>query len=224
MLFLARTIDSTIGGKGRTMKIILSDINPAITDAYAKFCGDLKFVEINEESILDLSCDAVVSPANSYGFMDGGIDMAYSQFFGWGVQERLQYKILNSHHGELLVGQAEIVETNDQQIPFLIAAPTMRVPMRLENTVNIYLAARAVFLLIMHGVFDSGSFKGEAISKHIQKVAFPGLGTGVGLANPNTCAKQMRTAIDDVVLEKYSFPHSLIEAQERQQRLYRGLG
>ena len=146
------------------MKIILSDINPAITDAYEKFCGDLKIVEVNEGSILDLSCDAVVSPANSYGFMDGGIDMAYSQFFGWGVQERLQHKILNRHHGELLVGQAEIVETNDQQIPFLIAAPTMRVPMRLDNTVNIYLAARAVFLLIIHGVFDRGSYKGEAIS------------------------------------------------------------
>ena len=205
------------------MKIILSDINPAIAGAYEKFCGDLKIVEVNEGSILDLSCDAVVSPANSYGFMDGGIDMAYSQFFGWGVQERLQYKILNRHHGELLVGQAEIVETNDQQIPFLIAAPTMRVPTRLENTVNVYLAARAVFQLIIHGVFDSGSFKGEAISKHVKKVAFPGMGTGVGQVDPNTCAKQMRIAIDDFVLGKYSFPRTLVDATVRHQRLYRSV-
>ena len=81
--------------------------------------------------------------------------------------------------------------------------------MRLDNTVNIYLAARAVFLLIMHGVFDSGSYKGEAISKHVKKVAFPGMGTGVGQVDPDTCAKQMRIALDDFVLEKYSFPRSL---------------
>lgn len=204
------------------MKIILSDINPAIAGAYEKFCGDLKIVEVNEGSILDLSCDAVVSPANSYGFMDGGIDMAYSQFFGWGVQERLQHKILNRHHGELLVGQAEIVETNDQQIPFLISAPTMRVPMRLEYTVNVYLAARAVFLLIKHGVFSDGSYAGESISARVQSVAFPGMGTGVGLVAPNTCAKQMRSAIDDFILEKYSFPRSWVEAQERHHKLYRG--
>ena len=28
-------------------------------------------------------CTLQVSPANSFGFMDGGIDMAYSQHFGW---------------------------------------------------------------------------------------------------------------------------------------------
>ena len=27
--------------------------------------------------------DAIVSPANSFGFMDGGIDMVYSKRFGW---------------------------------------------------------------------------------------------------------------------------------------------
>ena len=32
------------------------------------------------------------------------------------------------HHGELLVGAAEVVETDNPDLPFLIAAPTMRVP------------------------------------------------------------------------------------------------
>ena len=27
--------------------------------------------------------DAIVSPANSFGFMDGGIDYCYSEHFGW---------------------------------------------------------------------------------------------------------------------------------------------
>ena len=203
------------------MKIILSGIETAITDAYERFCGDLEIVEIYKGSILKVSCDAVVSPANSYGFMDGGIDMLYSRYFGWKVQERLQRKIQTKHYGELLVGQAEIVETDNQHIPFLIATPTMRVPMTLGNTVNVYLATRAVFLLIKHGVFDSGVFAGDPISNVVQSVAFPGLGTGVGSVGPNTCAKQMRSAIDDFVLDKYSFPFSWADAQERHQKLYR---
>src|SRR5215213_8123562 len=120
------------------MKIILSAVEPELADAWERFCGEFDFVEVHRGSILDLSCDAVVSPANSFGFMDGGIDMLYSQRFGWQVQERLQHLIANRHHGELLVGAAEIVETDNPRIPWLIAAPTMRVPMILTNTINPY--------------------------------------------------------------------------------------
>ncbi|MEW6730680.1 MAG: macro domain-containing protein [Acidobacteriota bacterium] len=203
------------------MRVVLADIETAITDAYERFCGDLDFVEIHRDSILKVSCDAVVSPANSFGFMDGGIDMVYSHYFGGKVQERLQNLIKTKHYGELIVGSAEIVETDNQHIPILIAAPTMRVPMSLKNTINPYLAARAVFLLIKNGVLTQGTFTGEPISNVIKTVAFPGLGTGVGGVGPNTCAKQMRVAIDDIVLEKYSFPFSWVDAQERHQRLYR---
>src|SRR5687767_10875535 len=118
------------------MKIILSAVDSALADAWQEFCGDLDFVAIHRGSILDLQRDAVVSPANSFGFMDGGIDRLYSQHFGWGVQDRLQELIRTRHHGELLVGTAEIVDTYDSRIPFVIAAPTMRVPMILGETVN----------------------------------------------------------------------------------------
>jgi len=36
----------------------------------------------------------------------------------------------------------------------------------------------------------------------------------------NTCARQVRAAIDDVLLEKYEMPHSWAEASERHQLLY----
>jgi O-acetyl-ADP-ribose deacetylase (regulator of RNase III) len=146
--------------------------------------------------------------------------MLYSQHFGWHVQERLQNLILNKHHGELLVGAAEIVETDNLQIPYLIAAPTMRVPMILGNTINPYLAARAALLLIKHGAFAGGSLKGEEVSSFVDSVAFPGLGTGVGRVGPNTCARQIRAAIEDVILGKHEFPQSWADAQERHQQLY----
>ena len=105
-------------------------------------------VIVYEGDFFTLSTDCVVSPANSYGFMDGGLDLFISLKLGWGVQEQLQKQIRENHHGELLVGQAELVETGHPDIPYCISAPTMRVPLILENTPNVYLSARAIFLML----------------------------------------------------------------------------
>jgi O-acetyl-ADP-ribose deacetylase (regulator of RNase III) len=205
------------------MNIILTSVDDALADAWERFCGDLPFVSVHRGSIFDLSCDAVVSPANSYGFMDGGIDMLYSEAFGWGVQGRLQALIQEKHHRELLVGAAEIVETGHSTLPFLITAPTMRVPMILQHSVNPYLAARAVLLLAKHGTFSHGPHLGKPISEFVDSIAFPGLGTGVGRIGPNTCARQVRAAMDAVLLGQEQFPASWVEAQQRHRALYLGV-
>jgi O-acetyl-ADP-ribose deacetylase (regulator of RNase III) len=202
------------------MNIILAAVDAPLEEAWMRFCGDLPDVTIHRGSILDVRCDAVVSPANSFGFMDGGIDMIYSQHFGWGVQERLQEIIRTRHHGELLVGAAEIVETGDVRIPFVIAAPTMRVPMELQYSVNPYLACRAVLLLIKHRTFQEGMFAGEAIADIVKTVAIPGLGTGIGRVSPDSCAWQVRAAIEAVCLGKEEFPTSWSDAHWRHHRLY----
>ncbi len=155
------------------MNIILTSVEEGLADAWERWCGDLPFVLVHRGSVLDLSCDAVVSPANSFGFMDGGIDMLYTQHFGWHIQERLQEAIREGHHGELLVGTAEIVETDDPDLPFLIAAPTMRVPTILRDSVNPYLAARAALLLVRHGTFTRGTYAGERIADYVDSLAFP---------------------------------------------------
>src|SRR5215207_4089662 len=190
------------------MRIVLASVEPALTAAWEQHCGDLPDVMVHVGSILDLTIDAVVSPANSFGFMDGGLDYAYSAHFGWDVQDRLQELIRTRHHGELLVGAAEIVDTGDTRIPFVIAAPTMRVPMILMDSVNPYLAARGALLLIRHGTIASGPLAGHAVRDVVQSVAFPGLGTGVGRVGPNTCARQVRMAIEEVVLGRGSFPRT----------------
>ncbi len=202
------------------MKLILTAVEKSLADAWQKFCGDLDFVTVHQGSILDVECDAIVSPANSFGFMDGGIDAIYLSNFGYDIQTRVRRHIFEHHHGELIVGNADVVETNSPSIPFLIIAPTMRVSMILNDTVNPYLAARAIFNLVKHKSFVSGLLKGEAISEHIKTVALPGLGTGVGRVGFNTCANQVRAAIDDVLLEKYTMPQSWAEASERHQFLY----
>jgi O-acetyl-ADP-ribose deacetylase (regulator of RNase III) len=202
------------------VNIVLASVEPELAEAWQRFCGDLEGVSVHRGSVLDVRCEAIVSPANSFGFMDGGIDHLYSQHFGWHVQRRLQEAIQTRHHGELLIGQAEIVSTDDARIPFVIAAPTMRVPMILRDTVNPYLAARAALLLIKHQRFVDGPFAGEAIASVVRTVAFPGLGTGVGKIGLNICARQVRAAIEEVVLERGTFPQTWADAQSRHQLLY----
>lgn len=202
------------------MKIILCAVDVRLTSAWQEACGDLDFVEVHRGSILDLKCDAVVSPANSFGFMDGGIDALYTSHFGFQLQQRLQELIQSRHHGELLVGAAEIVDTDDLRIPFLIAAPTMRVPTILKDSVNPYLAARATLLLVRDGKFPMGMLSGERISDGVKSIAFPGLGTGVGRVPPDVCARQVRQAINEVVLGQHMFPSSWLDAQIRHQKLF----
>lgn len=202
------------------MKIILTAVENSLATAWREFCGDLDFVEIHQGSILDVECDAVVSPANSFGFMDGGIDAIFLSYFGYEIQNKVRKQIFDYHNGELIVGNADIVETENEKIPFLVVTPTMLVPMILNDTVNPYLAARAVFILLSQGKFLSGSFAGEEISNHVKTVAFPGLGTGVGRVGFNTCSRQVRQAIDDIILKEYRMPQSWAEASERYQLLY----
>jgi O-acetyl-ADP-ribose deacetylase (regulator of RNase III) len=202
------------------LKVVLTARDEALASAWERRCGELDFVNVHRGSILDAECDAVVSPANSFGFMDGGIDMLYTQRFGLNVQRRLQDVIFAKHHGELLVGTAEIIETGDLRIPFLIAAPTMRVPMILKESTNPYLASRAVFLLVRHAVFTHGNLVNERVADAVKCVAFPGLGTGVGRIGPETCAHQVRAAIEDTLLDRRTFPATWAHASELHQKLY----
>lgn len=192
------------GSKGeKEMKWIFFDINKDVTEMFTKYLG--KQGEVITGSFKDIKCDAIVSPANSFGFMDGGIDYAYSEFFGWDLSERLQAKIKVKWDGELPVGCAELVETNHKDIPYLIAAPTMRVPLNIQNTTNVYLTMKAI-VRMANGL--------DVVSKDIKTIAVPGLGTGVGGVVPERMAWLMLKA-----MEETPFPSSLSWAAQRHRDL-----
>ena len=54
----------------------------------------------------------VVSPANSFGLMDGGYDWALTEWYGTQLQERVQQYIIEHFYGEQPVGSSFIIETN----------------------------------------------------------------------------------------------------------------
>ena len=151
------------------MKIILSGLSSKLLDAWTEFFSNEKDVRIVEGDITKVICDAIVSPANSFGFMDGGLDYALSERFGWDLEKKLQQQIKELPEGELLVGQAILMDTGDNDIPFLISAPTMRIPtnFNIDTSINAYLAMKAILI------------KAESDSR-IMTVAIPGLCTGVG--------------------------------------------
>ena len=189
-------------------KIILVDIAKPLVEAWSKEFEGFD-VEVKQGSIFETPCDAIVSPANSFGFMNGGIDYYLSEELGWHVMTRVQDKIKAEFDGELLVGQSLIVPTDHANFPYLISAPTMRVPMSLATSrvmsANVYLAAKAIFVALKK-------------NPHIKSVAIPGLGTGVGAVQPEDCAHKMRLAYQDFYLGEFKFPNSLTQASQNHAR------
>ncbi len=163
------------------MKITLVARDPALARAWRATFDEVADVQVVEGDYFDHPADAMVSPANSFGIMDGGLDLAIRDQLGLGVQTTLQRAIVERHHGELPIGCAEIVETGDPRWRYLVAAPTMRIPESVAQSLNAYLAFRAVLL---------------ACAKHpITSLVCCGLATGIGRMEPTRCAAQMRIAL-----------------------------
>ena len=167
-------------------RIFLHTLDSDMAIAWTTAFKSTPDVLIVEGDILEDRCDALVSPANSFGFMDGGIDLAYLRHFGTELQSRVQAKIKSEFHGELPVGQAAVVPTGHGTTPYLVVAPTMRIPDHIGNTLNVYLAFRAALLAVLAYNLSA--------SIAIQSLRSPALGTGVGAMPLTRAARQMHAA------------------------------
>lgn len=176
---------------GGVLRVSFGDTNPAVAQALAAAFRGVAAVEVVEGSLLDLMCDAIVSPANSFGDMGGGIDKAIDDFHGGEAQRRVMAAIAEQHFGELPVGSALVVEVPNRRFPFVVAAPTMRIPGSVAGSINAYLSMRAACVAVL---------KHNATQPtRIRSVAIPGLGTGVGAMPYADAAEQMRAAYDQIV-------------------------
>jgi O-acetyl-ADP-ribose deacetylase (regulator of RNase III) len=159
--------------------------------AFLDYFHDVAGVEILEGDLLNLDCNALVSPSNSFGYMDGGIEKQIDQFYEGAAQKAVLAMIAEKFYGELAVGSATIVEMTTRRFPFLVISPTMRVPGDIRGTINAYLALRAALIAVLdHNASNP---------RRIGGLAVPGLGTGVGGMSPGESARQMRAAYDMIV-------------------------
>ena len=175
-------------------QIILCDINRSVVDTWMSYFDGLAGVEIVHGSVFDQKADALVSPANSFGRMDGGLDEQIVEFLGDTIQDAVLDTIYDRHDGELVVGLAEVVPTSHPHFPYLVCAPTMRVPQNVSRTVNPYLAFRAALRAVREFNRSQGA--------PIRSLLVPGLGTANGYMPPLRAARQMRAAYDHVVFSK----------------------
>lgn len=129
--------------------------------------------------------DAIISAANSFGYMDGGIDLVYVQRFGWDLQSRLQTAIAALPSRLLPVGYALTVPTGDPEIPQMISAPTMKTPGPVPLSQNAYLAFRAAL--------------SEARVRGFETLLGTGMCTLTGRMAPEESAAQMRKAWSEVI-------------------------
>lgn len=170
------------------MNLIIFDINN-------KFINEAKRLEkygitvINTDVnnlIQNYNVIAVISPANSFGFMDGGIDKVYMDIFP-NIQNTVQNKLsmfnIKDKNGRnyFPIGSAITVQTHNNKCPYLISAPTMFMPGSITNTDNVH----AAFLAILYVASNNPNVT----------IACPGLGTGVGQMNPKDVIDQMELAI-----------------------------
>ena len=166
------------------MRLHLVDYNGHLVNAWAEAFAQFPEVTVQQGDLLAVAEHCVVSPANSYGFMDGGIDAAYRAFFGAQIERSVQDAVKRRPEGHLPVGASLFVGTGHVRVPFLIVAPTMTVPEEVESR-NCYRAMRAV-LRIAGADAEVG-----------RDVYCPGLATGVGMVPSENAAVMMAEAYRD---------------------------
>jgi len=172
--------------------LYLIDRNTELVEAWKEQFSSFKEVEVLCGDYFQKEANVIVSPANSFGFMDGGLDYAIREKLGVSVERELQNKISHQYNGELPIGHCLTIETGNAQWPNLAAIPTMRVPAVIEGTLNVYYAFRAL-LLCSRGVEGS----------KFSSVLCPGLGTGLGGVSSRSCAGQMAFAYKQFISGGY---------------------
>jgi O-acetyl-ADP-ribose deacetylase (regulator of RNase III) len=163
------------------MELWLIDTNLALVEAWSETFTKFDKVHIRQGDILDIAENAIVSPANGYGFMDGGIDRLYTEFFGLNPQKHLQQAIMHRPEGYLPVGTGIIVHTGHARIPYMICTPTMLLPEPVPAHNSFYALTAVLNIAYRH-------------ANVIKKVFCPGLGTGIGCVPPELAAKEMADA------------------------------
>lgn len=166
--------------------------------AYKQILGDYENIHfVSSDVIKEMQTnkyDAVISPANSFGFMDGGIDAYYLQYFGRNLQTSIQDILKSHYHGELPVGNAIILNMGEQITPqYFIVSPTMREPEDVSRTPNAYLAFKGILEAIER----------SAINHKIRHILVPCLCLGVGRMPGGRSAWQVKMAYDAFFGIKY---------------------
>ena len=165
------------------MKLTLVDTDTATSAALKVAFAPFSEVSVFNTDLLLLAENTIVSPANSQGFMDGGIDAAYSAAIP-DVEDRVREAIARREEGHLPLGAAVIVSVTHPRIQYVIATTTMLMPEAVDST-HAYRSMRAMLRVA------------GAHPDRVRSVYCPGLCTGIGRVSPEEAAEAMAKAYGD---------------------------
>lgn len=168
------------------LRVVLTDVNERVVEAWRAAFADTPGIEIRKGSILDEDVDAWVTPTNSRGRMDGGVDAVIKRYLGSGIQVRVQRAIRGRFAGSMPVGSAVCVPSGAAVPRYLISTPTMvRSSQNVSTTMNVALACAAAFQAVHR--------QNRQKPGSIRSVALVGLGAQTGQVPARVCANLMWT-------------------------------
>ncbi len=160
--------------------LVLVAVDPDLENKFNIFLEhveDSDNISVHLGKFQELTIDAIVSPANSYGVMDGGIDAhinnylnedkTYKEFIKM-IQLQLSKKVNSLQQP----GSAILLESNCSKCPYIIHSPTMQVPSIINNKEIIYWCIFNILSLVQ--------LHNEQNVNKINTVCMPGMGTGCG--------------------------------------------
>lgn len=175
------------------MEIILCDNNKNIVYEWKRvfsnhesvkcILGDYCQTAVNE------NVDALVSPANSFGIMDGGLDLYIQKFYlknNINIQDLVQEEIRRIFYGIQTVGSSMFV---DNDFINLIHTPTMKVPGQINDLNVIYFATRNTIIC--------------ARKNGVKKILIPAFGAGIGNIKHSIVARIMEDAFESLELNYF---------------------
>jgi O-acetyl-ADP-ribose deacetylase (regulator of RNase III) len=127
--------------------------------------------------ITTIKCDAIVNPANSFGYMGGGVAGAIKRVGGIEIEKEAVSK------APISVGSAVTTTAGALPCKSVIHAPTMERPAMRTDVDNVQKATYAALKL------------GENLN--IKSIAIPGMGTGVGGVSESDAAKAMISVVKE---------------------------
>ena len=120
---------------------------------------------VKKGDLTQISCDAIVNPANSFGYMGGGVAGAIKNVGGIEIENEAVAK------APIPVGTAVFTIAGGLPCDYVIHAPTMEKPAMRIGVENVRLATRAALEV--------------GVELHLKSIAIPGMGTGVGGVDVN---------------------------------------
>ena len=121
--------------------------------------------------LLDQEVDAIVNPANSLMIMGGGVAAAIKERGGPDIEAEARSK------APVPVGEAIVTHGGKLRAKYVIHAPTMERPAMRTSSEKVRLATDAALR--------------KAVELGLKKIAFPGMGTGVGGLSYSKAARVM---------------------------------